>query len=405
MCRIISKRKSIVVIALTLICLFVLLCGMTEAGHNAKWVEVRQILISEDMPDSDEFTYILSAQTKNAPMPEGNNMETHTFTIEGTGDGQIKLRFDKAGVYVYELRCVTTDKPGYTIDSRIYIIEVYVTDDLEVVLTYTNDGKKVIDLLFEHSFSTSPETTLPPGTTSPPPETTLPPGTPTPPPEIVLTPGTTNPLPDTPTPPLDMAPAFIPPAVPAPTPAPAPEIYVDDDADSDDVALVDLDDTGTPMEHFENFNPPLAGLLRSGKAWALWNLILTIAGVVITIIMGIRVMIKKNQKSEYADEYIDESIEEDIDDSDENLEAELEYIEEFECTRLSMILIAPILAIVGILLFILTQDMRLPMVMTDKWTIMHLILVIVGVIAYILSYKKVKIDDDHEEHEVANQQA
>jgi len=64
----------------------------------------------------------------------------------------------------------------------------------------------------------------------------------------------------------------------------------------------------------------------------------------------------------------------------------------------------PFLAIVGIILFIITQDMRLPMTMIDWWTLAHGILFAGGVLSYIFAYRSEK-DEDSDEEEPADAQA
>jgi len=123
---------------------------------------------------------------------------------------------------------------------------------------------------------------------------------------------------------------------------------------------------------------PLLGMFGDGQSWALWNLILSVIGAILAIIMGIRVLIKKRHKKD-EDEY------------DRLMDVERG---ERERSRLALILSIPILAIIGIVIFILTQDMRLPMVMTDWWTLLHAILVAVGALANFFAYRKESDDED-----------
>jgi heme/copper-type cytochrome/quinol oxidase subunit 2 len=52
--------------------------------------------------------------------------------------------------------------------------------------------------------------------------------------------------------------------------------------------------------------------------------------------------------------------------------------------------VALVLAIVGVVVFFLTEDMSLPMGMVDKWTIVNAVLLVVEVLAIIFVYKTVK---------------
>jgi len=115
--------------------------------------------------------------------------------------------------------------------------------------------------------------------------------------------------------------------------------------------------------------------------WALWNLILSIAGFVLAVMMGIRMLLHKRKEKkdrEQAEVYY------------ENEEKEERR------NRLLFILAVPILAIIAIVLFLLTQDMSQLMVMVDLWTITHAVLFVGGLIGYIFAFKK-QTDEDYDE--------
>ena len=105
--------------------------------------------------------------------------------------------------------------------------------------------------------------------------------------------------------------------------------------------------------------------------WALWNLLLSIGGVIVAITMGIKILVVGAKYDEYGE-----------------IESQ---------GRLRMILCVPTSAVIAIIVFILTQDMRLPMVMTDWWTLLHAILFACGVIGYILSYRTVGDEEKRRE--------
>jgi len=141
---------------------------------------------------------------------------------------------------------------------------------------------------------------------------------------------------------------------------------------------------------------PIPLAVGARASWALWNLILSIAGAVLALMMGIRLLLMKRDEEEEDEEkkaarreaYPDEEEEE----------------KKQKRGRLLMILAIPILAIIAIIVFILTQDMRLPMIMIDWWTLLHAILFIGGLISYIFAFRKVKDDDEDEDDEhYANQ--
>ena len=135
------------------------------------------------------------------------------------------------------------------------------------------------------------------------------------------------------------------------------------------------------------FEIPLhAGPGTGYHAWALVNLILAIAGAILAIITAIRVLVhKRDEKDDDEDErdYIEEDFEPEK--------------EKQKRLRLVWILTSLTTGILGIIVFLLTEDMRLPMVLVDRWTIVNVIIFSLGVITYIFEIKRDKDDDDDSE--------
>jgi len=151
-----------------------------------------------------------------------------------------------------------------------------------------------------------------------------------------------------------------PPVESAATPQPSPEPEEDEDV----IYIFDVD-------------PPSTGLFN-GNAWALWNLIISIAGVVMAIMMGIRILMKK-RREKY--------------DSKDG-EALFEDDEKTKRNRFMLILAVPFLAVAGINLFILTQNIRLIMILIDLWTPVHIILFTGEVLCYVFAFKRKKDEAD-----------
>jgi len=107
--------------------------------------------------------------------------------------------------------------------------------------------------------------------------------------------------------------------------------------------------------------PLYAGNGLSHLVWALWNLILSVAVIVLAAMVAIRVFIRKRN------------------DSQDNV-----YVET------PLILTVPALAIAAIALFLLTQDMRQLMVMVDWWTWIHLGIFIAALLSYMFAFKRTK---------------
>ncbi|MCL2134138.1 MAG: InlB B-repeat-containing protein [Candidatus Bathyarchaeota archaeon] len=130
--------------------------------------------------------------------------------------------------------------------------------------------------------------------------------------------------------------------------------------------------------------------------WALVNLIISVIGLILAIILIIAAILWRKQKqkttskqqkqqnttkNQYTSKQSDEI---------EN-ETENEKMKQRQ-RRLLWLLTGVIMGILGIIVFILTEDMTLPMQYVDKWTIVNAIIFIVEIIAITLTFKHQKID-------------
>jgi len=195
----------------------------------------------------------------------------------------------------------------------------------------------------------------------PPPAPPAPPAAPAAPPPAA--PAAPPPAP----PPADIIiPEDPPPLVPAPDPVPQPTEPPDEPVVEDNDEIVIIDESGIPL-----------GTGDIHGTWALWNLILSIAGAILAIMMGIRLLMKRKQ---------------DKDEDEQGMERNEE--EEKDRKRLLLILAIPILAIAAFIIFFLTEDMKLKMIMVDWWTIVHAVLFAAGLLCYIFAVKRGKDEED-----------
>ena len=147
----------------------------------------------------------------------------------------------------------------------------------------------------------------------------------------------------------------------------------DGEEEEDDEALIIIDDPGVPL-----------GQGGTERTWALWNLILSIAGAILAVMMGIRVLLKRKRDKQEDEQGIERNEE-----------------EEKARKRMLLVLAVPILAIAAFIIFFLTQDMRLKMILVDWWTIVHAVLFAAGIICYIFAFKRGRDEeDDFERHNI-----
>ena len=126
---------------------------------------------------------------------------------------------------------------------------------------------------------------------------------------------------------------------------------------------------------------PLDVIVHSTHAsWALINLMLSIFGVILASYITISTILTERRKKD--DEKFAEAKKDEKDNS-------------IKHNRALWLIIPIATAIAAAILFILTQNIRLSMVWLDRWTVVHIILFSVGLIATLLMWtRKDKEKDD-----------
>ena len=201
-----------------------------------------------------------------------------------------------------------------------------------------------------------------------------------------------NPATSTPTPVAPVVPATV--ATPTPTPTATPSATPSDnggkgDGNNDGEIGETINDNETPLANGEDIADnatPLAGL--GTGAWALINLILTIVTTLLSILLLIGYIGKKKKALEDEDGNVV---------LDENGKEVMEY-EKNKKGLWRLISIIP--ALIAIIVFIFTEDMTLPMIFVDKWTILHVVIALVQVVVMVLCKKKK--DENDEDENAAN---
>ena len=201
-----------------------------------------------------------------------------------------------------------------------------------------------------------------------------------------------NPATPIPTPVAPVVPATV--ATPTPTPTATPSATPSDnggkgDGNNDGEIGETINDNDTPLANGEDIADnatPLAGL--GTGAWALINLILTIVTTLLSILLLIGYIGKKKKALEDEDGNVV---------LDENGKEVMEY-EKNKKGLWRLISIIP--ALIAIIVFIFTEDMTLPMIFVDKWTILHAVIALVQVVVMVLCKKKK--DENDEDENAAN---
>nr|WP_300863630.1 hypothetical protein [uncultured Acetatifactor sp.] len=157
-------------------------------------------------------------------------------------------------------------------------------------------------------------------------------------------------------------------------PLAAPEEAEGTDApEGEEPTVIDDDDT------------PLAAMGEgAGRSWALLNLILTVLTALISLLMLTFYFYGKRRQGE---------------DEERQYMHSAQDGEEEELKRKGLVRLLSILpAVLALITFILTEDMRNPMIFVDKWTLLMLLYAVVNAALAILSIKK--REEMEEEHSV-----
>ena len=158
-----------------------------------------------------------------------------------------------------------------------------------------------------------------------------------------------------------------------------------DDADEDEEDTEDVEDDDTPLSDGEEDVDDGKTPLSKNDAWALINLI----AAIITVLFGLILLLSKRHRN-------------DDEEDEEERQARMENDEEKEpeqkrgwiCKVLGVIV-----AIASVVLFILTEDMSLPMVLIDNWTIWMVVLAVVELVLLLVGRHWKDVEEDDEEQE------
>ncbi len=127
--------------------------------------------------------------------------------------------------------------------------------------------------------------------------------------------------------------------------------------------LPGVDDSQGPSVNIEDATVPLA---NASGTWSLLNLILTVANTLISLVLVIGYFTGKRKDDEYQEQQKEETLKR----------------KGFERV------VSIIVALASVVLFIVTQDMRLDMVFIDRWSFIMVITTVVQIIVSVLSKKR-----------------
>ncbi len=137
----------------------------------------------------------------------------------------------------------------------------------------------------------------------------------------------------------------------------------------------EIPDETVPLAPPEEDNIPDEPVPQAGPAWALINLILSILTVLASLFLLVGYFGKKEEEAE------DENGNAILDAEGNNVMNEIKK-------RGGWRLVSLVPAILSVIAFLLTENMRNPMILVDRWTLLMVIIAVVQVLVMLLSKKK-----------------
>ena len=312
-----NKMNKVVVFLLLLACL-VSTTGFAvkAAGNVSVWlpviqtVEVPDSTISED---EQSFEYTLTPLETGNPMPEGSSENKYIMTLTGDEEAQIQIDYSRTGVYSYHFTQKSEENSGFTCENKQYTITVYVKHggDGELVseasVAKQSNGMKDSALKFTNVYD----------------------------PELFEE--------QKEVPSNDAGTASEEPAAQQPSA----RNTVGNNAATLSADAGDASDAGEDLEKLDSEAVPRG--LRNTDAWALWNLILAAATLLGGIILFAAYLLKKKH-------------------SQENSEQESEQESEEVLLHRPLRIASLILGTASLIFFFLTENVTLPVKLTDQYT-------------------------------------
>ena len=155
--KILDLKKTAVISVTMLLFLSVQISTFASDNHNAVKIPIRQTFDSEEEGITDEFSYIMTTDQSDAPMPAGSRNMQYSWTMEKNAATEIILNVKTAGQYHYNIYQTTEKKDDYKYDqNRYYVtVEAYYNESnqLKVVTIVANEkGEKIEAISFKNSY-------------------------------------------------------------------------------------------------------------------------------------------------------------------------------------------------------------------------------------------------------------
>ena len=150
------KKRITTLLLMVVMVISVLVVPITtvKAVGNSLNIDVSQIFTTTSTTVGNTFTYILAPAAATNPMPALSGTTGFTFSITGNDTVTIgPIVFTAEGEYVYTIsQIVAPPVPGYTYDTEVYTLVVYVENNEATMVVYNKLEEKVDTIGFHNKY-------------------------------------------------------------------------------------------------------------------------------------------------------------------------------------------------------------------------------------------------------------
>ena len=141
--KILDLKKVTIILVTMLLFLSMQISVFASDNCTVVKIPVKQLFDSEVEGIADEFSYIMTTDQSDAPMPAGGRNMQYSWTMKKNAATEITLNVKTAGQYHYTLCQTTEKKDNYKYDQNKYhvTVEAYYNESnqLKVVTIVANE--------------------------------------------------------------------------------------------------------------------------------------------------------------------------------------------------------------------------------------------------------------------------
>ena len=141
--KILDLKKVTIILVTMLLFLSMQISVFASDNCTVVKIPVKQLFDSEVEGIADEFSYIMTTDQSDAPMPAGSRNKQYSWTMEKNAATEITLNVKTAGQYHYTLCQTTEKKDNYKYDQNKYHITVFKRDRfyfLPLLISYNRNN-------------------------------------------------------------------------------------------------------------------------------------------------------------------------------------------------------------------------------------------------------------------------